>query len=142
MAIIRRRAKTACRAVVEGDIDGLIHTLNELYKPLTPVDLKGQKEQLVFKALSIILGLPVLTEVYAGKGRLDALVTTEGHNYIFEFKVDSGTAECAMKEIKEKHYDWILSGDSKPLHLVGIDFRTEKRQIVSYTHQLYEVTSS
>ena len=133
-------ANTACKAVNRGDVELLINTLNELYKPLTPMDLRGNREsliQLLFKALFVIAGVKVMTEVYAGKGRLDALVMAKGHNYIIEFKVDGKTSESAVEQIMEKHYDWLFTGDDTPLHLIGIDFRTEERQIVSYTHQLY-----
>ena len=133
-------ANSACKAVNRGDVELLISTLNELYKPLTPMDLRGNKEsliQLLFKALFVIAGVKVMTEVYAGKGRLDALVMAKGHNYIIEFKVDGKTAESAVEQIIKKHYDWLFTGDDTPLHLIGIDFRTEERQIVSYTHQIY-----
>lgn len=72
-----------------------------------------------------------------GGGRLDALLMTKGHNYIIEFKVDGKSAEDAMRQIMERHYGWLLAGDSTPLHLVGLDFRTEERQVVAYTHQIY-----
>ena len=65
------------------------------------------------------------------------MVMAKGHNYIIEFKVDGKSAESAVKQIMEKHYDWLFTGDDTLLHLIGIDFRTEERQIVSYTHQLY-----
>ena len=124
----------------KGDVEGLVKALNELYRPLTPMDLRGNKEsliQILFKALFVIAGVKVMTEVYAGKGRLDVVVMAKGHNYIIEFKVDGRNSDDAMGQIISKHYDWLFTGDNTPLHLIGIDFRTEERQIASYTHQVY-----
>ena len=79
----------------------------------------------------------ITTLSIAGLKKRDALAAADAHNYIFEFKVDGETAGSVMEQIIDRHYAWLFTGNPKPLHLIGIDFRTKEQQIVSYTHQLY-----
>ena len=127
-------------AAEKGDIASMARFLNEYYRLFNYADLAGSKEQavrLLFKAFFGMLRLAVFTEIPSGKGRLDAVLVTSGQNYIFEFKVDGKTSTDAFGQVIERHYAWLLPENARPLHLIGLDFRTEEQQIVSYTHQLY-----
>lgn len=127
-------------AAEAGDWKTVINVLNEHYKTFTYQDFRKFKEQLVqivFKSFFEMLGMNVKTEVDAGLGRADAILETVSCNYIFEFKIDSESSADAIKQIVEKKYAWLFADDKKPLHLVGIDFSSKKRQIVNCSHLIY-----
>ena len=133
------------RAARRGRLDTVISVLNEYYRGFNYTDLKGNKEQAVrilFKAFFHMLRYPVFSEVPGGKGIIDTVLLAGAHDYIFEFKVDGKTSTDAFMQILDRHYPWLLPEDGKTLHLVGIDFRTEKQQIVSYTHQVYDANAA
>ena len=129
-------------AAESGDHGTLVSLLNRYFQIPSYEDLMwpdGKKEQLfrlIFKLFFGMLGLTVYTELPGGMGRIDAVMITETDNYVFEFKVDGKSPDEAIEIIK-RHYAWFFTTSPKPLHLIGLDFRTEERQIVSYTHRLY-----
>ena len=127
-------------AAGDGDTGAIISCLNAYYRLFNYDDLRGGKERHIrnlFKAFFGMLDYAVWTELPAGKGRLDAVLVSDSHNYIFEFKVDGKVSTEAFEQIIARNYAWLLPENARPLHLIGLDFRTEEQQIVSYTHQLY-----
>lgn len=70
----------------------------------------------------------VFHEKATSQGRADCVVETPKDIYIFEFKLD-GTAEVALHQIEEKGYAREYAGDRRPIHLVGVNFSSEKGTI-------------
>jgi hypothetical protein len=64
------------------------------------------------------------------KGRIDALLQTESHIYVIEFKI--GDADTALQQIKEKEYHAGYMDGEKPITLLGIGFDPEEKNIGSY----------
>ena len=48
--------------------------------------------------------------------------------WVFEFKFNK-SAKAAIRQIREKGYADAYKGDKRPVTLVGINFRTAKRNI-------------
>ena len=48
--------------------------------------------------------------------------------WVFEFKFNK-SAEAAIRQIREKGYADPYKGDKRPVTLVGVNFRTAKRNI-------------
>ena len=70
-------------------------------------------------------------EVSAGQGRIDAVVETKTHIYIFEFKKDR-TAKAALKQIIDNNYADRFALSKKPIFMIGISFSLQKRGINSH----------
>ncbi len=74
-----------------------------------------------------LAGINIETEVETNLGRIDAVIKTDRYIYVIEFKL--GTAETALAQIKaNKYYEKYLS-DGRSVHIVGIGFDTEQRNI-------------
>lgn len=66
----------------------------------------------------------VYTEKVQSQGRVDCVVETPQHVYIFEFKLD-GTAAEALQQIEEKGYAREYAADNRKLYKVGAVFSSE-----------------
>ncbi|MBK1674892.1 hypothetical protein CKO35_16690, partial [Ectothiorhodospira shaposhnikovii] len=56
-----------------------------------------------------------------------------GHIYLFEFKVVEQVPEGrALQQLKDKGYADKYRGQGKPIHLIGVEFSREQRQIVAF----------
>ena len=78
-----------------------------------------------------LLGQFIQSEVHSSHGRADAVVKTNTHIYIFEFKLN-GSAEAALKQINEKDYLTPYLLDGRQLVKIGADFSKETRNIGKY----------
>ena len=88
---------------------------------------------LVFK----ILGVSMSAEVSTQKGRIDALVETDTHIYVFEFKKNR-KASIALEQIKENKYAEHFALSKKQIYLVGVAFNLQKRGISDSIVQVYD----
>ena len=99
--------------------------------------LREQYYQSVLYAVFRLLGLHAQAEVFCASGRIDMVVKTEHHLYIFEFKVTvQGTAQDAIEQIKAKGYVKIFATDDRPIHLVGVSFDEKTRNIGEWKEEI------
>ena len=81
------------------------------------------------------IGLDLRVEDSSGRGRADMLVLHGGQVFVFEFKIadkeDNSdiTAQLAIEQIQEKGYAEKYRDRGKPVHLVGVAFSREDRNI-------------
>ena len=61
-------------------------------------------------------------------GYADAIIETRKFVWVFEFKFNK-SAGAAIRQIREKGYADQYKGDKRPVTLVGINFRSAKRNI-------------
>jgi hypothetical protein len=78
-----------------------------------------------------ILGIKMPVEVSTNEGRIDAVVETDTHIYIFEFKINRKPA-VAIQQMKDKNYADHYSLSKKQVVLVGVCFTMQKRGISGY----------
>ena len=76
-------------------------------------------------------------EVTTQKGRIDALVKTDTHIYVFEFKKNR-KASVALEQIKENKYAEHFALSKKQIYLIGVAFNRQKRGISDSKMQLYD----
>jgi hypothetical protein len=76
-------------------------------------------------------------EVSTQKGRIDALVETDTHIYVFEFKKNR-KASIALEQIKENKYAEHFALSKKQIYLVGVAFNLQKRGISDSIVQVYD----
>lgn len=116
-------------------IDKFITLCSDLLKgvayPL--VEKKEAYFHSLFYLIMKMIGFDIECEVINIDGRIDAVVRTQTHIYIIEFKLDS--AENALKQIKEKGYHHKYQDDSRSIGLLGIGFDADKRELSGYKYE-------
>ncbi|MGP1461441.1 MAG: ATP-binding protein [Bacteroides sp.] len=99
--------------------------------------LREQYYQSVLYAVFRLLGVHAQAEVVCATGRIDMLVLTRQHVYIFEFKVNTqGTAQDAIDQIKDREYFRAVSAEGRPVHLVGVSFDEKTRNVGEWKEEI------
>ena len=99
--------------------------------------LREQYYQSVLYAVFRLLRIRAQAEVMCATGRIDMLVTTRKHVYIFEFKVNTqGTAQDAIDQIKDREYFRAVSAEGRPVHLVGVSFDEKTRNVGEWKEEV------
>ena len=115
----------------DNDLEVAIRIINNLFKNIPSNIFISQKEayyhSVVFLAF-YYLGLFIEAEVHTSDGRLDAVVETSTHIYIWEFKLDE-TAEIALQQIHSKAYAERYSESEKTVVAVGINFDSKTKSV-------------
>lgn len=78
-----------------------------------------------------ILGVKMNVEVSSQEGRIDAVVETQSHIYLFEFKKNR-KAEIAIQQIQQHKYAYRFTLSKKKIKLVGLTFSLQKKGISDY----------
>ena len=87
----------------------------------------------VFYSHFAALGLDVAVEDGSSRGRVDMTVRFNGQVYLFEFKVVELAPEgAAMAQLKARGYADKYRGLGQPIHLIGVEFSREARNIVGF----------
>ena len=81
-----------------------------------------------FRLFMEMLGAKVAAEEGSAFGYADAIIETSKFVWVFEFKINK-SAKAAVAQIRAKGYADPYRGDRRPVTLVGINFRTAKRNI-------------
>ena len=81
-------------------------------------------------------GFDLVPEESSSTGRADMVVRFEGGVYVFEFKsVGKGASGRALAQIKEKGYADKYRHLGRPIHLIGVEFSREDRNIAAFEVQ-------
>ncbi|MFB1485761.1 MULTISPECIES: AAA family ATPase [unclassified Thiocapsa] len=87
----------------------------------------------VFYAYFAALGLDLTPEESSHAGRLDLALRFNGQVYLFEFKVVELEPEGrALQQIKDRGYADKYRADGRPIHLIGVEFSRERRQVIGF----------
>jgi hypothetical protein len=87
----------------------------------------------IFYSYFAALGLDIVVEDSTNKGRIDMTVRFNGHVYLFEFKVVEMIPEGkALEQLKAKGYAEKYRSYGEPIHLIGVEFSRESRNIVVF----------
>ncbi|MBB3192199.1 ATP-binding protein [Halomonas cerina] len=132
------------RALQAHDLEALETHLKSLYAGLphdwyrnNPIARYEGHYASVFYSHFAALGLNVIVEDASHHGRVDMAVDFAGHLYLFEFKVVEQLPEGkALQQVKERGYADKYRAAGKPIHLIGVEFSRDKRQIVAFDHEV------
>lgn len=87
-----------------------------------------EKERYFQYTFYLLLRLMSVYTVYIEKeqseGRVDCIVETPQHVYIFKFKLD-GSAEEALQQIEDKGYARAYGSDTRTIHKIGVSFSSQ-----------------
>jgi len=87
----------------------------------------------VFYSYFAAPGYEVTVEDSSKQGRLDMAVRAGGHVFLFEFKVvEQASAGAALQQLRDRDYAAKYRGSGEPIHLVGVEFSSETRNIKSF----------
>ncbi len=87
----------------------------------------------VFYSYFAALGYEVTVEDSSNQGRLDMAVRAGGHVYLFEFKVvEQASPGAALQQLRDRDYAAKYRGSGEPIHLVGVEFSSETRNITAF----------
>ena len=113
-----------------GDVEAFMKRFQALFAGF-PYDQVGDCElhyHNVIYLTFVLMGFYVRTEYHTSDGRCDAVVMTDTHIYIFEFKYNR-SAEVAIRQIDEKGYALPFAADPRQLIKIGVNFSSETRRI-------------
>ncbi len=85
----------------------------------------------VFYSHFVAAGMDVRAEESTARGRSDLAVLYNGNVYLFEFKVADGKGR-ALAQIRERGYADKYRRSDVPVHLIGVEFGREERNIVGF----------
>ena len=69
----------------------------------------------------------------SSRGRLDMAVRFNGQVYLFELKVvEQAGAGAALAQLKERRYADEYRDGGEPIHLVGVEFSSQDRNIAAF----------
>ena len=87
----------------------------------------------VFYSYFAALGLNITVEDSSSHGRVDMTVHFNDNIYLFEFKVVELASEgAAMAQLQEKGYADKYRGLDQPIHLIGVEFSKDTRNITAF----------
>ena len=89
----------------------------------------------VVASIFLLTGKFVHTEKHTSQGRIDSVVETPEHVYLFEFKVDKPVEE-ALEQMERNGYARPWAGDSRTLHKIGAVFSTQTRTLSDWREVL------
>jgi hypothetical protein len=121
----------------KNDLDRVFEVLNTFYSNIN-YDIKIKREkyyQTVFYLLFTLLGYHISVESRTNKGRMDAVIKTDTHIYVIEFKLDK-TAEKALQQIKDRNYLQKFALDQRQKVMVGVSFDSNKGEIKDWKMSL------
>ena len=106
------------------------HTGNNL------CNFEGYYASVIFAYISA-LGVPVIAEDHSSMGRADMTMFLPNSIIIIEFKVDHDS-EAALEQIKTKKYCEKYALDGRDIYMIGMNFDSKKRNIVSFDWQAFK----
>ncbi len=135
LAVLRNGDLSALHTHLTATFASLAH---DSYRNNTIAHYEGYYANIMF---ALFMSLPVLVsqEDSTNKGRIDLsaqLETADGRTnvYIFEFKVAATkpASSLALQQIKAKNYHQKYLSPTSCVHLVGITFSAEERNIIDF----------
>ena len=117
-------------------IDSFLLRLKAFFSKI-PYDLNNKTEkhfQTIFWLFFELMGQFVEVESHNAIGRADAVVKTDTHIYVFEFKISitdeyKNSLEYALDQINDKNYTLQYSVSDKKVVKIGVAFDSEKRTL-------------
>ncbi|MEM9886769.1 MAG: AAA family ATPase [Bacteroidota bacterium] len=134
----------------DGDISIFVEQLRVLFSDISYHLLPRKKQDkltefevwegyfhTIIYLVTSFMGYHVQSEITKHKGRLDLLVETDEHLYLMEFKLNE-SIENAIEQIKNREYAAAYKNSPRTVHLVGISFSKEERNVEDWRVEVWE----
>jgi hypothetical protein len=125
-------------AFIQNNPEKVVKIINTMLKDLPSHVVNGKDEHFYHSLVHLhfrYLGLFINSEVHTSDGRMDAVVQTDNHIFILEFKLDESAA-MALQQIKEKKYADKYALENKPIVCLGINFNSEKKSVDDWAQEV------
>ena len=126
--------RNMARALDKEDLDLALQHLQTFLGTIPYCDntnYEGHYQQMLFVIFTLLSAYMVDVEVRTPKGRVDMVLRTETHLYLFELKLNK-SADAAMRQIDLKEYPKRFALCGLPVVKVGINFDVEKHNITEW----------
>ena len=122
-----------CTLLGKGDFPCFFAKLKALYAHLTYGSTEARVHESgylrpLYALLASHPALRVIAEDTQAQGRADLVVESQRNVYVFELKVDKSAAE-ALAQIKANGYAEPYRALDKPIHLIGLNFKSENHSL-------------
>ena len=122
------------RYLQDEDLDAFFETVTAIFASI-PYDIQTKRDEAYYHTLFYLMltasGGNAQSSVLTCRGRIDMVITYPEQVYIIEFKCNQ-SAEAALRQIHERGYAMPYLGENKQVVLIGINFSTEKRNLVAW----------
>ena len=122
----------------KGKVDEALESFKRIYSSIPYNEIVFNKENAwhaSFISMMRLMGADIVGEAETNIGRIDCVLTCPSDIYIIEFKFNQ-SAEKAIEQIKEKKYYEGYLGTNKRIHLLGINFSTEEKNIIEWKDEV------
>ena len=119
------------QAFLDNNIQQIITIINSLFKSIPSHIFIKEKEAYYHSIVFLVfqyLGQFIEAEVHTSDGRIDAVVQTDTHIYLLEFKLDED-ATVALQQIIDKGYEEKYQHFDKQLVGIGINFSSQTKSV-------------
>ena len=119
------------KAFLGNDAEKIIKIINSLFKSIPSHIFIKEKEAYYHSVVFLVfqyLGQFIEAEVNTSDGRIDAVVQTDTHIYVLEFKLDE-SAKAAIQQIQTKGYAEKYQSTEKQLVGIGINFSSSTKSV-------------
>ena len=119
------------KAFRSGDVEAVVTMINALFQSIPYQLFSNAKENFYHALIHLLftyLGQYMASEVSVAGGRADAVVQTDTHVYVLEFKLN-GSAEAAIAQIRERGYAAAQHTAGKEVVAVGINFDSAEKRV-------------
>lgn len=126
--------RNMARALDKQDLDLALQHLQTFLGTIPYCDntnYEGHYQQMLFVVFTLLSAYMVDVEVRTPRGRVDMVLRTKTHIYLFELKLGK-SADAAMRQIDLKEYDKRFALCGLPIVRVGISFDMEKHNITDW----------
>lgn len=123
-----------------GEVEKAMEKLLAIFSSIPYYELVFDSESAVhagFVCMMNMLEADIIPELSTNKGRIDCVLKCQKDIYVIEFKFN-GSADEAVNQIKRNgyHEQYLTSG--KRIHLLGINFSSEERNISGWKEEVLE----
>jgi len=119
------------KAFIENDHEQIITIINGLFKSIPSHIFIKDKEAYYHSVVFLVfqyLGQFIDAEINTSNGRIDAVVQTDTHVYVVEFKLDESAA-LSIKKIQQKAYAAKYQLTGKKVLGLGINFSSASKSV-------------
>ena len=128
-AIFNRLSSQLINALNNNDIEEFCSVLKTLFAHIPyPLIKREDYYHILFQFLLSLLSLEAQSEIMTNKGRIDLVLSTRTHDYIFELKLNA-SPEDALAQIKQLGYYERFLHRGKKVVLVGLAFTPKGDQL-------------
>ncbi len=122
----------------EGKVNEALESFKRIYSSIPYNEIVFNKENAwhaSFISMMRLMGADIVGEVTTNIGRIDAVLTCPSDIYIIEFKFNQSAEEEVNQIKKNKYYEPYMK-ENKSIHLLGINFSTEEKNIIEWKDEV------